>query len=149
MADGLDEMALLDLPAQVDFVLRTSGQRQLGLVGHSQGGTLPLMLLAARPEYAAKLWLLALLSAVTRARMPSKRPSCARRWSAAARRCVARGRAGQRKAASGRPCGAGMGEAARPQGAAAGAPRAPCRGAHAYARSCLPTRASASSCTTA
>ena len=34
------------------------------LVGHSQGGTLPLMLLSERPEYHEKIWLLALMGPV-------------------------------------------------------------------------------------
>ena len=62
---SMDELALTDLPAQIDFVLNATGRSSLALVGHSQGCTLPLMLLAQRPEYNAKLWLLLLLGPVT------------------------------------------------------------------------------------
>ncbi len=61
----MDELALIDVPAQIDEVLRLTGQRRLALVGHSQGCTLPLMLLAQKPEYNDKLWLLMLLGPVT------------------------------------------------------------------------------------
>jgi pimeloyl-ACP methyl ester carboxylesterase len=62
---SMDEMALIDLPAQIDFVLNQTGLRRLAFVGHSQGCTLPLMLLSAKPEYNDKIWLLTLLGAVT------------------------------------------------------------------------------------
>jgi hypothetical protein len=61
----MDELALLDLPSQIDFVLKTSGQKSLGFIGHSQGCTLSVMLLAAKPEYNKKIWLLMMLGAVT------------------------------------------------------------------------------------
>lgn len=64
---SMDELALIDLPAQIDFVLKKTGQPTIGFVGHSQGCTLPLMLMSARPEYAQKIWLLMLLGAVTHA----------------------------------------------------------------------------------
>lgn len=64
---SLDELALLDLPAQINFILKKIDQPTLGFVGHSQGCTLPLMLMAAQPEYAKKFWLLMLLGAVTHA----------------------------------------------------------------------------------
>ena len=66
---SMDELALIDLPAQIDFVLGATGQSSLALVGHSQGCTLPEMLLAAKPEYNDKVWLLTLLGPVTFARM--------------------------------------------------------------------------------
>ncbi|KIZ02804.1 lipase, family member K [Monoraphidium neglectum] len=62
---SMDELALLDLPSQIDFVLKTSGQKSLGFIGHSQGCTLSVMLLAAKPEYNKKIWLLMMLGAVT------------------------------------------------------------------------------------
>jgi pimeloyl-ACP methyl ester carboxylesterase len=62
---SMDELALIDLPTQIDEVLRLTGQPSLALIGHSQGCTLPLMLLAARPEYNEKVWLLQMLGAVT------------------------------------------------------------------------------------
>ncbi|KAI8473215.1 MAG: Alpha/Beta hydrolase protein [Monoraphidium minutum] len=64
---SMDELALADLPSQIDFVLKKAAQPSLAFVGHSQGCTLPLMLLAAKPEYSEKLWLLMLLGAVTHA----------------------------------------------------------------------------------
>lgn len=67
-AFSMDDMALVDLPAQIDFVLRTTGKPSLGLVGHSQGSTLSVMLLSARPEYNQKVWLLGMLGAVTNAK---------------------------------------------------------------------------------
>ncbi|KAI8477459.1 MAG: Alpha/Beta hydrolase protein [Monoraphidium minutum] len=62
---SMDELALIDLPAQIDFILRRTGQRSLAIAGHSQGATLPLMLLAARPEYNSKIWLFILLGGVS------------------------------------------------------------------------------------
>jgi predicted alpha/beta hydrolase len=53
---SLDELALLDLPATIDAVLRMTGAPQLSVVGHSQGAALPAMLLAARPEYNKKVF---------------------------------------------------------------------------------------------
>ena len=61
---SMDEPALLDLPAQVDFILGLTGQSQLAIIGHSQGATLPLMMLAARPELNDKLWLLVSMGGV-------------------------------------------------------------------------------------
>jgi hypothetical protein len=66
-AHSIDELALVDLPAQIDFILGLTQQRSLAFVGHSQGCTLPLMLLSAKPEYNDKLWLMMLLGAVTHA----------------------------------------------------------------------------------
>jgi len=62
---SMDELALIDLPTQIDEVLRLTGKPSLALVGHSQGCTLPVMLLAMRPEYNEKIWLLTLLGPVT------------------------------------------------------------------------------------
>ena len=61
---SMDELALTDLPAQIDFITAFTRQPSIALVGHSQGCTLPLMLLAAKPEYNAKLWLLVLMGPV-------------------------------------------------------------------------------------
>lgn len=61
----MDELALIDMPAQVEFALQTSGQPSLAFFGHSQGCTLALMLLATRPALAERVWLLALLGPVT------------------------------------------------------------------------------------
>ena len=36
---SMDELALMDLPAQIDFVLKATGQPSLALIGHSQAGS--------------------------------------------------------------------------------------------------------------
>eukprot|EP00741_Cyanophora_paradoxa_P005324 tig00000880_g5163.t1 len=59
-----DEMALLDLPAAIDYVLRASGAPQLAYVGHSQGATILLAALAADGELAAAISFAALLAPV-------------------------------------------------------------------------------------
>jgi pimeloyl-ACP methyl ester carboxylesterase len=64
-AHSMDELALIDLPAQIDYILKFTGQSQVGLIGHSQGCTLPLMLLSERPEYNDKFWLIMMLGPVT------------------------------------------------------------------------------------
>jgi pimeloyl-ACP methyl ester carboxylesterase len=63
--NAMDELALMDRPAQIDFILNTTGAASLAAVGHSQGCTLTLMLLAMRPEYIDKIWLLMLMGPVT------------------------------------------------------------------------------------
>ncbi|GAX72868.1 hypothetical protein CEUSTIGMA_g323.t1 [Chlamydomonas eustigma] len=50
-AFAIDEMALIDLSATIDNILSTTGRKKVAIVGHSQGGTLPLMLLSRHPEY--------------------------------------------------------------------------------------------------
>ncbi len=62
---SLDELALIDLPTQIDFVLGKTGHGSLAFVGHSQGCTLPLMLMSEKPEYNDKLWLMMMLGPVT------------------------------------------------------------------------------------
>lgn len=52
---SMDELALIDLPAQIDKALAVSGAKKLGYVGHSQGCTLAYMLLAAKVSYNAKI----------------------------------------------------------------------------------------------
>jgi len=47
------EMGVYDLPAQVDYVLRTTGQRAMHFVGISQGGTVFLVLNSMMPQYNA------------------------------------------------------------------------------------------------
>ncbi|GBF95229.1 lipase [Raphidocelis subcapitata] len=62
---SIDELALIDLPSQIDFILGKTGQKSLTVVGHSQGCTLPLMLMSERPEYNQKINLLMMLGPVT------------------------------------------------------------------------------------
>jgi pimeloyl-ACP methyl ester carboxylesterase len=54
-AYSLDEQAVVDLPAFIDLALKVTGAPSLTLMGHSQGGILELMTLAARPEYNDKV----------------------------------------------------------------------------------------------
>jgi len=63
--NSMDELALIDRPTQIDFVLNFTGAASVGTVGHSQGCTLSVMLLAMRPEYIDKIWMLMLLGPVT------------------------------------------------------------------------------------
>eukprot|EP00775_Hariotina_reticulata_P011744 gene11744-11889_t len=51
---SMDELALQDLPTQVDYILQKTGASKLAFTGHSQGCTLAYMLCAARPEYNSK-----------------------------------------------------------------------------------------------
>lgn len=48
------EIALLDMPALIDKALKVSGQEKLHYIGHSQGGTVFLVLSSLRPDYTAK-----------------------------------------------------------------------------------------------
>lgn len=52
---GTDEVALHDLPAMIDYVLKTSGQEKLHYVGHSQGTTAFFALAADFPAYNEKI----------------------------------------------------------------------------------------------
>ncbi|KAI8469963.1 MAG: Alpha/Beta hydrolase protein [Monoraphidium minutum] len=62
---SMDEQAVVDLPLLVDAILATSGKKRAALIGHSQGCTLALMMLAAKPDYNDKLWLLMMMGSVT------------------------------------------------------------------------------------
>ncbi|XP_035212094.1 gastric triacylglycerol lipase-like isoform X2 [Stegodyphus dumicola] len=64
-AFSFDEMAKYDLPAMIDFVLNTTGQKQLYYVGHSQGTTSAFALLSESPEYNKKVKLFIGLAPVT------------------------------------------------------------------------------------
>ncbi|VVC99089.1 unnamed protein product [Leptidea sinapis] len=59
---SIDEVALHDLPAMIDYVLRTSEHENLYYVGHSQGNTAIFALTAARPEYNDKIVMMHALS---------------------------------------------------------------------------------------
>ncbi|KAM9837627.1 gastric triacylglycerol lipase isoform 2-T2 [Aulostomus maculatus] len=50
-----DEMALKDLPAVVDHILKVTGQEQIYYVGHSQGTTIAFMAFSKLPELASKI----------------------------------------------------------------------------------------------
>jgi pimeloyl-ACP methyl ester carboxylesterase len=62
---SMDDIALRDLPAQIDRVLQVTQTKRLGYVGHSQGCTLLLALLATKPEYNAKVTAAAQMGPVT------------------------------------------------------------------------------------
>lgn len=49
------EIALYDLPAMIDFALYKSKAKKLKYFGHSQGGTVFLVLNSLKPEYSAKI----------------------------------------------------------------------------------------------
>ncbi|CAG4983867.1 unnamed protein product [Colias eurytheme] len=49
-----EDIALYDLPAMIDFALQHTGQNRLHYIGHSQGGTVFLVLNSMRTEYNAK-----------------------------------------------------------------------------------------------
>ncbi|BFF91007.1 lipase 3-like [Drosophila madeirensis] len=49
------EIGAYDLPAQIDYVLRKTEQAALHFVGHSQGGTAYLVMLAEHPKYNEKI----------------------------------------------------------------------------------------------
>lgn len=51
---SLDEQAGYDLPETIDYILNVTQQERVSLVAHSQGGSLVLMLLSTKPEYANK-----------------------------------------------------------------------------------------------
>ncbi|XP_036321601.1 lipase 3-like [Rhagoletis pomonella] len=48
------EMGYFDLANTVDYILGETGQKTMHYVGYSQGGMVALVLLATRPDYAAK-----------------------------------------------------------------------------------------------
>lgn len=49
-----DEMAALDLPASIDYILAATGASSLGYVGHSQGTTIGFAALSSQPELSQK-----------------------------------------------------------------------------------------------
>ncbi|XP_061564756.1 gastric triacylglycerol lipase [Cololabis saira] len=50
-----DEMALKDLPAVVDHILKVTGQEQIFYIGHSQGTTIAFMAFSSLPALASKI----------------------------------------------------------------------------------------------
>ncbi|XP_062298304.1 gastric triacylglycerol lipase [Scomber scombrus] len=50
-----DEMALKDLPAVVNHILKQTGQEQIFYIGHSQGTTIAFMAFSKLPELANKI----------------------------------------------------------------------------------------------
>lgn len=52
---SIDEIALHDLPAMIDYTLKTSGQKKLHYIGYSQGSTVFFAWAATRPESRDKI----------------------------------------------------------------------------------------------
>ena len=48
---SLDQIALLDLPAAIDYILATTKRKNIGYLGHSQGSRVMFMLMSRRKEY--------------------------------------------------------------------------------------------------
>ncbi|XP_057681529.1 gastric triacylglycerol lipase isoform X2 [Corythoichthys intestinalis] len=59
-----DEMALLDLPAVVDYILKATGQEGIFYIGHSQGTTIGFVAFSQLPRLAAKIKLFVALAPV-------------------------------------------------------------------------------------
>ncbi|XP_046917071.2 lipase member J [Dermatophagoides farinae] len=52
---SIDEMALIDLPAIIDYVTEKTNHTSIGYIGHSQGNFIMLALLSTRPEYSRRI----------------------------------------------------------------------------------------------
>lgn len=65
------EIGVYDLPAFIDFILKTTGQSKLYAIGHSQGSTVLSVLLSELPAYNAKMHGVFLLSPVSFFKNPS------------------------------------------------------------------------------
>ncbi|KAH9631579.1 hypothetical protein HF086_004740 [Spodoptera exigua] len=50
-----EEIGMLDLPAMIDYILKQTGKDQLHYIGHSQGGTVFLVMASMLPEYNKKI----------------------------------------------------------------------------------------------
>jgi pimeloyl-ACP methyl ester carboxylesterase len=48
-------MGTKDLPAVIDYILRTTGSEQIFYAGHSMGTTMFYVLCSERPEYNSKI----------------------------------------------------------------------------------------------
>ncbi|XP_061731842.1 gastric triacylglycerol lipase [Nerophis ophidion] len=59
-----DELALKDLPAVVDYILKETGQENIVYIGHSQGTTIAFMAFSKLPQLAAKIKLFVALAPV-------------------------------------------------------------------------------------
>ncbi|KAI5636386.1 alpha/beta hydrolase fold domain-containing protein [Phthorimaea operculella] len=58
------EIGLEDVPATIDYILLTTGRSRVKFIGHAQGVTTALVMLAERPEYNSKVSVVASLSAI-------------------------------------------------------------------------------------
>lgn len=57
-------MGIYDLPAEINYVLKKTGQQKLIYIGHSMGTTMMYVLLSVRPDYNDKINLFVSLSPV-------------------------------------------------------------------------------------
>jgi lysosomal acid lipase/cholesteryl ester hydrolase len=48
-------MGVYDLPAVVDYILKTTGEQKLYYIGHSMGTTMFYVFLSERPQYNSKI----------------------------------------------------------------------------------------------
>lgn len=49
------EIATIDLPTIIDYVLNLTGQKKVFYIGHSQGNTVSYVLCSEKPEYNDKI----------------------------------------------------------------------------------------------
>ncbi|XP_055375835.1 uncharacterized protein LOC129608376 [Condylostylus longicornis] len=49
------EIAIYDLPAMIDYILKNTGEKKIHYVGHSQGTTIFWVLCSEKPEYSKKI----------------------------------------------------------------------------------------------
>ncbi|XP_039990534.1 gastric triacylglycerol lipase isoform X2 [Xiphias gladius] len=78
-----DEMALKDLPAVVNYILKVTGQEQIYYVGHSQGTTIAFIAFSKLPELASKIKMffgLAPVATVAFTSSPMTKMSCLPEW---------------------------------------------------------------------
>lgn len=52
------EIAIYDLPATIDYILKNTSHSRLHYVGHSQGTTVFFVCMSERPQYNAKIFLM-------------------------------------------------------------------------------------------
>ncbi|XP_069836445.1 lysosomal acid lipase/cholesteryl ester hydrolase-like isoform X2 [Dendropsophus ebraccatus] len=69
-AFSYDEMAKKDLPAVIDFILQTTGQKQLYYIGHSQGTTIGFIAFSTIPQLAKKIKMFFALAPVATVQHP-------------------------------------------------------------------------------
>ena len=48
-------MGRRDVPAEIDYILGTTGHRKLFYIGHSMGTTMFFVMMSERPEYNSKI----------------------------------------------------------------------------------------------
>uniref|UniRef100_A0A8C5EV16 Lipase n=1 Tax=Gouania willdenowi TaxID=441366 RepID=A0A8C5EV16_GOUWI len=66
-----DELALKDLPAVINYILKVSGEERIFYIGHSQGTTIAFIAFSTLPELAQKIKLFIGLAPVATVAFPS------------------------------------------------------------------------------